>query len=106
MRISTEMQFILDDLNRVERKSMSRLSDLSVNDLGIGLIELYYKRDSLLTRELIRDFLSRAGAVWLRKLLTKDTTPIASSATRFASLSDYVGLLAANDASSDLVSNA
>ncbi len=106
MRVSTEMQSILDELNRVERKAMSRLSTLSVNNLGVGLIELYYKRDNLHTRELIREFLSRAGVVWLRKLLTKDTSPIASSVTRFATLKDYVGLLAANDLEVDLASNA
>lgn len=105
MRISTDMQSILDELKRVERKPMARLSGLSVNTLGIGLIELYYKRDNLQTRELIRDFLTLAGAVWLRKLLTRDTTPIASSETRFASLSDYLGLLAANDPSTELASN-
>ena len=41
--------------------------------------------------------MTEAGVVWLRKLLTRDTDPIASTKTRFASMGDYMDLLSAND---------
>jgi hypothetical protein len=41
--------------------------------------------------------MSQAGVVWLRKLLTRDTGSISCSPTRFASMNDYLGILAAND---------
>lgn len=105
MRISIQMQSILDELSRIEPKQLARLSGLSVSDLANGLIHLYYKRDCLHTRELIREYLSQAGPSWLHKLMTRDTGPVASQKNKFAGLKDYLGVLAANDESSELISN-
>lgn len=74
----------------------------SENMLGNQLIALYYQTSSIKTCELITEFMTEAGVVWLRKLLTKDTSPIASSKSEFASLDDYLGLLAANDNTHEL----
>jgi len=41
--------------------------------------------------------MDEAGVVWMRKLITRDNRPIASTATQFASLNNYIELLAAND---------
>jgi hypothetical protein len=71
--------------------------NVPANELGNRLIVLYYKTHCLATRKLITEFMSQAGVVWLRKLLTRDTGPISSSQTRFACMSDYLGMLAAND---------
>jgi len=75
--------------------------NVPANQLGNRLIVLYFKTKRLETRELITSFMTEAGVVWLRKLLTRDTGPIASSETRFACMNDYLGLLAANDDASD-----
>jgi len=106
MRINTEMQTILEQLRLIEGRTIKRLMSLPANDLGNGLIDVYYKRKNLRTRELIREFLDQAGIVWLRKLLTRDTGPVVSSQGRFASLDEYLDLLAANDDVAGLVSNA
>jgi len=105
MRINVEMQVILNELRDVEGRSVTKLIDLGPNDLGNELIKLYYARESLQTRELIRTFLDKAGIVWLRKLLTRDLNPVVSSERRFASLDEYIGLLAANDDAVGLISN-
>ncbi len=106
MRISIEMQSILDQLVVKQGVTVSRLVDLPSNELGNELIKVYYRTDDLTTRELIRTFLDKAGVVWLRKLLTRDTKPVASSKKRFASLNEYLGLLANVDATTDLMPNA
>jgi len=91
----------LHAIRRIESKKVSKSLDLPANDLGNRLIEIYYQSSNLNTRELITSFMSQAGDVWLRKLLTKDTSKIESSPTRFASMGDYMNLLAANDAEMD-----
>ncbi len=106
MRINSRMQGMINELEQIEGGAIASLLDLPANDLGNKLIKLYYKRENLKTRELIRDFMSAAGVVWLRKLLTKDTAPISSSVAPFASLDEYISLVAANDDVEGLVCNA
>ena len=105
MIVTTQMQELLEELSVIERNEMTRMINLSANDLGNELIVLYYSRTQLKTRQIIKEFLTLAGVVWLRKLLTKDTDPVVSSQGRFASLNDYISLLAANDESQRLASN-
>ncbi len=106
MRINTEMQFILSELSAAEGRRMASIVRLPANELGNELIKLYYSREDVQRRELIREFMNQAGVVWLRKLLTRDVRPIASSQAPFASLNDYVQLLAANDEAAVLLSQA
>ncbi len=106
MKISSEMRSVLVQLQNIEGRAFKKLVKLPANDLGNSLIDYYYKTDALETRQLIRNFLDMAGVVWLRKLLTNDTTAVVSSQTRFASLGDYLDLLAANDDVSGLLINA
>jgi len=40
--------------------------------------------------------MTEAGVVWLRKLLTRDTLPLASDEARFTSMNDYMRLIDAN----------
>lgn len=88
----------LHAIRRIESNKISKSLDVSANDLGNRLIEVYYLSSNLTTRELITNFMTEAGNVWLRKLLTRDTGPIESSMTHFATVDDYINLLAANDA--------
>lgn len=106
MKINTEMNRLLVQLQILEGRSIKKISKLPANELGNNLIKFYYRTDALMTRELIRDFLDLAGVVWLRKLLTNDTDTVVSSQACFASLDDYLDLLASNDDASDLVANA
>ena len=46
------------------------------NDAGIELIEIYANTEKLEIRKLITNFMSEAGYTWLRKLLTRDTSPV------------------------------
>lgn len=48
------------------------------NAAGIELIEIYANTEKLETRKLITNFMSEAGYTWLRKLLTRDTSPVYS----------------------------
>ena len=97
MILNETMIEALEAIRSVESSRMTKHLDVSANELGNSLIVLYYKTHRLYTRELITTFMTEAGVVWLRKLLTRDTGPVASSVSRLASLADYVGLLAAND---------
>lgn len=97
MIINEQMSLVLDQIKENESAYTSKQLCGSSNQLGNRLIVLYYKTNKVNTRELITEFMTQAGIVWLRKLLTKDTRPIASSSSPFASMSDYLGLLAAND---------
>ena len=97
MVVNAKMQKILDELSLIERNEMTRCMNLAANDLGNELITLYYSDTSSRVKVLIKEFLTLAGVVWLRKLLTKDTSPVLSSRGVLAGLDDYLGLLAAND---------
>jgi len=103
MIVSLEMQKLLDELSILEREEMTRLFNLAANDLGNELINFYYRCPESKTRGVIQEFLTLAGPVWLRKLLTKDTSPVVSSRGVFASLDDYLGLLSSNSESSSAV---
>jgi len=101
MILNERMFDTLTAIRRIESKEISKILDTPMAELGNCLIRVYCKTANLRTRELITDFMQQAGAVWTRKLLTRDTSPVKSmiqhSDKPFASLSDYVGLLAAND---------
>jgi hypothetical protein len=97
-------QTMVDSLHAIrclESAGTGKQLNVPANELGNRLIVLYYNTDRLPTRELITAFMRQAGVVWLRKLITRDVRPIASSQARFASMDDYLGLLAANDDSLD-----
>jgi len=96
MILSKSMVDTLDAIRRIESENNGKRLDVPTNELGNRLIKLYYHTAFPETRELITEFMTQAGVVWLRKLLTKDVSPIASSESRFASMSDYLSLLAAN----------
>lgn len=100
MIVNAQMQQLLDELSTLERNEMTRLFNLAANDLGNELITLYHSREDARTRELIKEFLTLAGPVWLRKLLLKDVTPVVSSRGVFASLDDYLNLLVNSSESS------
>lgn len=91
----------LHSIREIESSRTGKQLNVPANELGNRLIVLYYKTRRLATRELITLFMTQAGVVWLRKLLTRDISPIASSPARFACLNDYLGLLAANDDAPD-----
>jgi len=97
MILNETMVDTLHAIRRIESTYTGKQLDVASNKLGNRLIVLYYKTGRLETRQLITTFMYHAGAVWLRKLLTRDLCEIESSASQFASLNDYLGLLAAND---------
>ena len=93
----------LNVIRSIESNYTGNQLDITSNKLGNRLIVLYYKTARLETRELITQFMHQAGPVWLRKLVMRDLSEIASSENQFASLDDYLGLLAANDDALDTV---
>lgn len=97
MILSEPMVDALHAIRRIESNKISRILNVPATELGNCLIDLYYASRNLQTRELITEFMTEAGVVWARKLLMRDTSSIASTATKFATLNDYVELLAAND---------
>lgn len=64
--------------------------------LGNQLIALYASTENLRSRELIWDYLDQAGFVWLKKLVTRNTAPLAEPVS-LTSLAQYVRHAAAND---------
>lgn len=90
-------------IQRIEGGANAKRLNVPANELGNRLIELYYNSSVLETRELITEFMTEAGVVWLRKLLTRDVSAVASSSSRFASMDDYLSLLSANDDASELL---
>jgi len=101
MILNEAMVDALHSIRRIESPYTGKQLNVPANELGNRLIVLYYKTRKLETRELITEFMTEAGVVWLRKLITRDLGSIASSQSRFASLDDYLGLLAANDDASE-----
>jgi hypothetical protein len=97
MILTEAMVDALHAIRRIESNKISRILNVPAIELGNRLIDVYYSSSNLQTRELIRDFMEDAGVVWMRKLITRDNRAIASTSTRFASLTDYIELLAAND---------
>ena len=98
MILSEPMVDTLHAIRGIETNKISRILNVPAAELGNCLIKLYYESKNLQTRELIVEFMQEAGVVWQRKLFMRDTSPIASTTTQFASLNDYIDLLAANDA--------
>lgn len=96
MHLSSSMSTLLKEIHMLESDTVPHLLDVPLLKLGNSLIRLYYHTNNKVTRQRIADFLGKAGPVWTRKLLMADVKPIASTPTRFASLNDYVTLLAAN----------
>lgn len=103
MILNEAMAAAVHGIRRIESTNNGKHLNVPANELGNRLIKLYYHTQLAETRELITEFMTQAGVVWLRKLLTKDVGPIASSDTRFASMDDYLSLLAANDSSLELL---
>lgn len=97
MTLNETMVQCLYLIRRIETRKVSKSLNVSTKELGNRLIEVYYISSNLRTRELITQFMTDAGAVWLRKLLTRDTGPIESSLAPFATMAEYTNLLAAND---------
>ena len=101
MIINDEMVGVLYKIRCNESMEVRRDLNVRGNELANRLIHLYYQTDNINSHELIIEFMTQAGVVWLRKLLTKDTSPITSSDSELASLGDYIGLLVDNDISAD-----
>ncbi len=99
MTLNENMVDTLHVIRRIESRKVSKLLNVSSKELGNRLIDVYYKTGNLRTRELITQFMTDAGAVWLRKLLTRDTGVVESTQAPFATVKDYINLLAANDCS-------
>ena len=97
MILSESMVDNLHAIRRIESFKNSQILNVPANELGNCLIDVYYATLNLETRELITDFMNDAGTVWMRKLLTRDTSQIESSKNKFASMIDYMDLIAAND---------
>ena len=101
MRLTENMVNLLSEIRRIETEEHLIELDRPEGELGNRLIDLYYATDNLQTRELITQFLKSAGFVWLRKLVTRDTSPAAAPDGVFASIQDFLGILPsgpANDA--------
>jgi len=97
MTLNEKMVNTLHAIRRIEGAKVSKMLNVSSKQLGNKMIEVYYYSGNLYTRELITQFMTDAGAVWLRKLLTRDTAKIESTQAPFATISDYINLVAAND---------
>jgi len=97
MILSESMVDNLHAIRRIESSKISKILDVPANQLGNCLIKVYYSSANLETRQLITDFMNEAGVVWMRKLLTRDTSKIENSKSDFASMTDYMGMMAAND---------
>ncbi|MBT8114458.1 MAG: hypothetical protein KJP04_03715 [Arenicella sp.] len=94
MKLTQKMLQTLNEIRNIE--PLERVDELDVPDTELGnkLIELYYHSDNSRTQKLITVFMKSAGIIWLRKLVTRDTTPTAAPDGTFASLTDYIGMLA------------
>ena len=98
MNLSKIMFDAVQTIRRIERRKLVRKLDVSADQLGNGLIEVYYLTDNLRTRELIMEFMKEAGAHWMRKLITKDTSRYFEPELQSSSNDVYIDLVAANDA--------
>jgi len=97
MNLSKVMLDAVQTIRRTERRKLVRQLDVPSNEIGNSLIEVYYQTDNLRTRELIMEFMHQAGVQWMRKLITRDTTPLNETQLKLTSLDSYVNLIAAND---------
>jgi len=60
MNLSKIMFDAVQTIRRIERRKLVRKLDVSADQLGNGLIEVYYLTDNLRTRELIMEFMKEA----------------------------------------------
>ena len=97
MNLSENMVDMLHEIRQIETVEHASIIDVPSDQLGNGLIDLYYESTNLHTRELVTALLEQAGFVWLRKLVSRDTSPVESPHGTIASLDDYMQFLAAND---------
>lgn len=97
MRLSKNKVDNLHTIDEIESKKVSTVIELPLEELGNSLIDVYYSTTNLDARKLITDFMNEAGVEWMRKLLTRDTSPVKSSKTRVASVYAFTSLEAAND---------
>lgn len=67
---------IVDQEPQYERSLIE--NDFIADEAGNELISIYSDTENLKTRELITNFMQEAGHTWLRKLLTRDTSPVYS----------------------------
>jgi len=105
MNLNTKMVELLAEIRHTEPIWKSRKLSVPESELGNTLIQFYYRTSNLKTRELITEFMSHAGFIWLKKLITKDTSPLAQ-VQYLSSLDEYTALAAANDPSTQWVSSA
>ena len=96
MILTEPMVDLLDELRRIEPARKSRALRVPESKLGNALIHHYYETDNLLSREIIKEIMSHAGVLWLRKLIMKNRQPM-EAVSHFSSLNDYIELAAAND---------
>ena len=52
--------------------------DFLAAEAGNELIQIYSNTENLKIRQLITNFMEEAGHTWMRKLLTRDTSPVYS----------------------------
>lgn len=105
MKLSENMIESLREIKQIEPSRKTNKLDVSMKKLGISLIDLYYSTKNIRTRELIMSFMNDAGYHWLRKLVTRDTSPLTTD-MNISSLEDYVHLIAANEDDVFLVGSA
>ena len=67
---------IVDQEPQYERNLIE--NEFIADEAGNELIHIYSDTENLKTRELITNFMQEAGHTWLRKLLTRDTSPVYS----------------------------
>jgi len=96
MILSENMVDNLYAIEEVEPQRVSTIMNQPLNELGNSLIEFYYATSNLEARKLITDFMNEAGIEWMRKLLTRDTSPV-ETRKDIASTNDFTLLAAAND---------
>jgi len=68
------LQKIVDQEPQYERNLIE--NDFIADEAGNELIQIYSNTENLKTRQLITNFMQEAGYTWLRKLLTRDTSPV------------------------------
>jgi len=68
------LQKIVDQEPQYERNLIE--NDFIADEAGNELIQIYSNTENLKTRQLITNFMQEAGYTRLRKLLTRDTSPV------------------------------
>ena len=97
MNLTNQMMKQIDGIKSYESAGNVKLIEVPEEQLGSKLIELYYRTDNLMTREIVRDLFQDLGSDWLRKLIMRDTSSNGVLFKEFASTSDYLSMLGSND---------